>query len=957
MNEEDIKNKIIVPYLNTLGFEEDELNFEYNFTLQLGRNIFDNKEIRLKGRADILVKYNAKNFLIFELKAENINIDKNAIEQGLSYARLLKEIPPYTIISNGGETKIFDSISGIEVNEIDKDKKISIKDAITLRFDALKNVLSYSPENLFVFTEKFSVNELKKLENTKYKKDLYVIRHKYREIFKEYIESDKKILLVYGNSGAGKTNLLCDLYYYFQNNLISMFYNSGYIDKSIVDKIKQDFNFGFSEQYELRTIFERLEQIGNIKNKKIMIYIDALDEMKIDNPVIKVDELLSIIKQFKNIKLCLSCKTSFIESLNSINGIDSEFKLMEKDEIELKNFEQEEINKLIIRYSDFFNVKIEDNIIYRFKEIKDGFLFRLIFEANEGKTIDSNTSLDDIDIIERYLKKICENNNWNILDFKNVLKKLAEFYINANEKSGFYLEIDENDIYESLNGKNIGLQDLYDKYILEKTEIYGKFNSIEFYYKPICYYCITILLEKINCKYGDELKNTLNRLDKNRRTSEAIEWYGVHFNIEQIQVIKEYKKEKLIKYLNGIRAIINKDFKILSSKFECNTDINKIGIGLLDGEYYAGVTYFFFIKDSDDDLKVFNHRPKFGEVKTGNSMTIYSKINNLSPEEYVFEKINKMVNNVNLNEFSCIDILQEEILLLIMTYSDKFKYATFKREPTLLIDYNAFKFPINVKELKKCVEDAIDNDYLFLNKHCSREMGTINEYRYSVLNSENKYPIFSNDFNKNIVYIYNLLNEYLNRYGETIDCIPYSLKVGNGKIRDEMSIIERQFSDMDDEDIKTYYCELYKKIIENYKNIIEFNFHGIENMFEMYSNIKKGLSIKIYIYKNKDNELNKKDIWLRHFSINKEIYTNNTGTYQISCEVNENFNNHESFFSEHPERIKASSGILSDIYEIDNNDLKDNLLGKNKKYAIIRNAVYKLIIDDLKNISRNKKLR
>ena len=33
MNEEEIKNKIIVPFLNTIGIKEDELSYETSFKI------------------------------------------------------------------------------------------------------------------------------------------------------------------------------------------------------------------------------------------------------------------------------------------------------------------------------------------------------------------------------------------------------------------------------------------------------------------------------------------------------------------------------------------------------------------------------------------------------------------------------------------------------------------------------------------------------------------------------------------------------------------------------------------------------------------------------------------------------------------------------------------------------------------------------------------------------------
>ena len=47
--EEDIKQKVIMPFLKSLGFEDNELEFEKSFTLHLPRGI---KKIDAKDRVE-----------------------------------------------------------------------------------------------------------------------------------------------------------------------------------------------------------------------------------------------------------------------------------------------------------------------------------------------------------------------------------------------------------------------------------------------------------------------------------------------------------------------------------------------------------------------------------------------------------------------------------------------------------------------------------------------------------------------------------------------------------------------------------------------------------------------------------------------------------------------------------------------------------------------------------------
>jgi len=105
--EENVKINIVLSYLNSLGFKEDELSFENSFYLYLGRSVYkvDTLEQRQKAqpRLDILVTRNNVNLFVIEVKSDLITITKEEIEQATSYAKLVHPVAPFTIITNGKE--------------------------------------------------------------------------------------------------------------------------------------------------------------------------------------------------------------------------------------------------------------------------------------------------------------------------------------------------------------------------------------------------------------------------------------------------------------------------------------------------------------------------------------------------------------------------------------------------------------------------------------------------------------------------------------------------------------------------------------------------------------------------------------------------------------------------------------------------------------------------------------
>src|SRR5882757_10348016 len=152
MNEENLKNNIVLPLLQDIGISADELEFESNFTIQLGRGVFSVRGTETKtisGRSDILCRRNGTPLFLIELKAEGEELTVADKKQGLSYARLLDPIAPYVILTNGNQTTIFETLNGEEVHAIAPDTalsgfRISLESELAIRFEALKSFVGYS---------------------------------------------------------------------------------------------------------------------------------------------------------------------------------------------------------------------------------------------------------------------------------------------------------------------------------------------------------------------------------------------------------------------------------------------------------------------------------------------------------------------------------------------------------------------------------------------------------------------------------------------------------------------------------------------------------------------------------------------------------------------------------------------------------------------------------------------
>ena len=545
LNEETLKNQVIIPFLNDLGFNSTTLSFEENFTIKLGKNSIKKKDY-ISGRLDILVKLNNEPFLLWELKKEKLKITNEEIGQAISYSRLTEPITPFTIISNGNETYIYNTYTKQQVTKNTLSTNLlkpNFQDAIKLRIEALSDIICYSSDNFKNFINRINDRELSRLRDNKYIKELYVERKNVHKKFEDFLSNDKKVFFITGTSGIGKTNTLCNLVEnYLDNNLI-LFYNSCFIEESIINQVMDDFNFGFDEQLYNRQLFNRINLLAKKENKYLIICVDAIDELAVQNPIINVDKLLNLSLEYERIKVCISCKESFVNDYEEINGTSSILKSISRENVKLDKFDDNEKNEIIYKYQNYYQVEIDEEIKNKLKELScDGFLFRIIFETFKGKKLDKE--FDNISIMEKYIETISKNNGLVKKDLLYALEIIGKIFATSVDNIFRILTVEETTIDNMLRSSNckISIENLIKINILQLYHN-NDVNYIDFNLKALSYYVITILYAKLHIKKGKEFIKVLFELNKNRRSKEALSWYSNNIKNFQYQDIYEFKKE------------------------------------------------------------------------------------------------------------------------------------------------------------------------------------------------------------------------------------------------------------------------------------------------------------------------------------------------------------------------------------------------------------------------------
>lgn len=292
--EEDIRSKVVTSWLAEHGFTPQDFVVEPVLEVRFGHQVHH-------PRADVLVRHiDGRNLLIIETKAPNEPLDDAARRQAISYGRLLQNgggIPPFTILTNGQDSAIYDTISEARVDghRVPKQHpharngfRVSVDD-LAFRAEAIQRFVSLSLSNLDAFCQAqvaFRMQLLRSEEpfdGRKYIPQLYVSRLSVESRIDELIEQRRPVVLLVGPPQCGKTNLLCrTAERYLADGRPSLFFPACSIG-GLTKEISEDFEWAFHQSMNSPTLVaERLRRIAAAVGKRLVIFIDGWNEATCD---------------------------------------------------------------------------------------------------------------------------------------------------------------------------------------------------------------------------------------------------------------------------------------------------------------------------------------------------------------------------------------------------------------------------------------------------------------------------------------------------------------------------------------------------------------------------------------------------------------------------------------------------------------------------------------------------
>jgi hypothetical protein len=441
-NEETLRTHVLLPFLRTLGFSPQDIQVERTFRLRLGRTVHEPRSNEVTGRADLLVRSpDGKNLFIVELKRPDSILTNDDRDQGISYARLLDQIAPFVLLSNGKQSKLFDSITREELDSENFTSKstffasggsLATAEDIRIRWEALEHFIGYSQQNVQAFSQAQVASRIRPLRGVsgqegKYVRDLYVPRAQAREALDNFLAGSGSVFAIVGESGFGKTNEMCALAETLAETHVVLFLAAYAITSTPGEMLLDEFNWGFSQQLLQPELLRRLGRLAASIGRPVIIFLDGLDEAIVPNFPIAVSEFATRIHATSgSVRLIVSVKTTEWSNFSTIRGNPSGLRLAldatwrtnkegtnaiapDPHPFVLGEFSEQEFLEAASKYRDQFHLPSVP--MRQLKAVcKEPFFLRVVSETYAGR---SNALPDDSSRSEIY-------RNWLDRKFANM---------------------------------------------------------------------------------------------------------------------------------------------------------------------------------------------------------------------------------------------------------------------------------------------------------------------------------------------------------------------------------------------------------------------------------------------------------------------------------------------------------------------------------------------------------
>lgn len=744
--EEDIRSRIILPYLKALGLGPDQIRLEKSFYLKLGRSAVKvgskKRKKEMGGRLDILVR-NAEgdNLFVIELKAEDKKLTEEDAKQGISYARLLDQIAPFVLVSNGRESYIYDTITQKPLSNENFPKEssfhangrsLSTTDDIRIRSEALRNFLGYSIENVKDFSKSQQARRMESLRggnddtSKKYIPEIYFPRKNIWSNVENFIgDNNSSVFAVIGESGVGKTNEMCAISERLAENNIALFFSGGELYKSIEESFLDEFNWHFGDQIGSPELLRRLSDISRPAKCKIILIVDAIDEACVANFEKSASDFAFRLKEFNgNIKLIVSSKISEWERFTKNRGNPSPLSLSHT--FTISPFSEDELNQVVPNYAKFFNLSEEPHSLLR-KHCRLPFLLRVVGEVYSGTLNRLPPDMAEEQLLKAWLNKKLERMAEPEKardELIAVARSLYEFACNPPESSMTYAEAERISAVEVKKAIQTPWPGPFCRELLEHGILIAHKDEKErdyfsFYYGRFRDFVISTHVLELDKMEDGHFKETADKLLSHHVLLNALFW---HLNNASYhghrKILDEIIEERATLFIDTYEKILDELVPGLKSSIEpFTTDgigvgYNFEGGGLSYCLYPVGRgiskrTYKLCYPFWDDSNNGYLERAKIGcrGIRAGGE-NFTERDPRHAAAMFALERINEAVEKGLLDESKSETLLKESVLAIVTEHGKELKLDLPKDDNTGLV-----KTPLNLPMIMESLQAYFGEEY------------------------------------------------------------------------------------------------------------------------------------------------------------------------------------------------------------------------------------------------------
>jgi hypothetical protein len=863
VNEEEVKIRCVIPWLQRIGVDLTDLQFEHTFTIKVGRQsipIGRTDKTMHRARFDILVRRGDKNLFIVEVKAQDERLTDEDRDQAISYARLVHPIAPYAIVTNGNERRLYHAITKELIQPADiqlRGYDASLSEADLL--DAQAYFLQLNRSNLSLFCRQQVSSELRRVrgdisDGKKYVPALHVAREAFQKVIASFQAATTPGLLLEGPSGSGKTCELC----FLAESLLEtqrpvLFFNGSMLPESLFDAIATEFSWTFAGAQHAIDILKRAESL--LGQERLTIIIDAVDEWTAHSRVPQLDSLLRAAETHR-IKLVVACKSSVVPSL-----------LMQRDTPTFVSLLTTQSALMPLTDAEFYAAIDKYRQVYQFwggfeREVltqarENPFLLRVLFDvARDSKA--KHLTFSSEELFQRYYERsLLKIGRERETEADETLRTVARVLWEQNSDS-----VPEQEVRKilGLRPNEPLMTDLFEYSLLLRTPGGTGERHISFYFQQLRDYLIAFRVLKFNAMSTERLQNEFDAVTfPSMRADVFTLYYRLAPPVKQSVFDGELRKNAA-EYLACYLDLMRRHFPAACAMIEPrpDKDVGFIAELVLSG-IVLGMYGFRLLKDGDNAIhfvpveRMMNesnlarlsgaqHGMHFCESANGfrNGIDVPAEVIKYE----VLPGIRKLVNDGRLNESNNPDLLTELVIEWVQGDRDVFGRLLDPQERTI-------RYPLKLDSVLECLQRAK------LKRHFEDEIvrrgrrsGQIREHR-----SGSSVSFHYNRTAHDVAEIATRVDEamasgeipnFRARYSEletlerTLKPAIQALQMQGEEITGPRFSSERITTCMNGFDVpleklKRYLRDLSLACSANYRTLVETNFPTLLNDFELYS--------------------------------------------------------------------------------------------------------------------------